>query len=547
MKTKKIFICMLAFILALFACNKNDLNLSSTRQLASTYYQYDDHLINALNGAYSPLQLENIRWGDNPWLWGSLAGDEAFAGGGSNVDQVGYQTTNTHTLPPSDPADLINLWQSYFQGINNCNQILYNVDPARSALSKETYAQAEFLEAYYYFYLARMFGGLPNLVGISTTPTTQIKRSSLDETYTFIETLLLDAIDKGLQQRTLGVYPTADNINPNNDPANGYATLGSAQALLGKVYMYHATYIDESGTQHNEQKYYASAITYLSAIANNSLYGLDPEFWHIFSPLNRHGIESIFEINFSKFQNPNAQGNALSTLCGPRTVANQVINDTIDYGWGFNAPRLGLVKLFKSENDMVRYNATIFDTASLQTWHNKYVNKYDVLNWDIHTPKETEGGFFDRKHYSDNRTIASAYGTNSNPIIVLRVADIYLLLAEAYNLTGDDADAQTYLNKVRARVGRAASSSTGAALLADIKLERHLELALEGDRYYDLVRWGDASKVLVANPDLPTIIDYNDQNLGSGPKAINHGLFPIPLAEISRTSGSFALKQNPGY
>ncbi len=519
----------------MYACKEKDLDINSTRQNASTYYQYDDHLQNAIEGAYSWLQLESQRWGANGWLWGSLAGDEAFTGGGSAVDQLGYQETNTHTLTPDAP-DITAFWQTFFQGINSCNEILLNVDSTRDAASQQAYAQGEFLEAFYYFYMARAYGGLPNLVALKTTPSTQVKRSTLDETYSFIEKLLISSISNGIQQRTNGV-----------DPANGWATLGSAEALLGKVYMYHATYIDESGTQHNNKQYYTLAIKYLSLVASDPNYSLDPEFWHVFSPINRHGIESIFEVNFSIQSNPNASGDALPTLCGPRTVANQQINDTIQYGWGFNAPRMALVELFKSENDMVRYDATILDTASLQAIHDLWLGKHDVLNWDIHTPKETEGGFFGKKKYSDVRTIASAYGTNSNPAIYLRLADVYLLLAEAYNLTGDDANAQTYLNKVRARVGRAASSSTGAALLADIKLERHLELALEGDRFFDLVRWGDASTVLVANPLLPTIIDYNDQNIGSGPKAINHGLFPIPLSEISRTSGSLVLTQNPGY
>lgn len=77
MKTKKIFICMLAFFLLTFACKKENLDTTSTRQLATIYYNYDDHIANVINGAYAPLQAENNNWGTNPWMWGSVASDDA--------------------------------------------------------------------------------------------------------------------------------------------------------------------------------------------------------------------------------------------------------------------------------------------------------------------------------------------------------------------------------------------------------------------------------------------------------------------------------------
>ena len=529
MKTKKIFICTLALIIVTFACSKNDLDTTSTRQLASTYYSYDDHLENAIIGAYSSLQLETSRWGANGWLWGSIASDDNFAGGGSNTDQPGYQNTDTHTITPSDPTNLLNLWTTYFQGINSCDLILTYVKPDDD-LKKQTIAQAQFLSGFYYFYLARMFGGLPLIPNV-LAPTDQVKRSTLDQTFTFIENILIQCINGSMQERT--------NVA---DPANGLATKASAQALLGKVYLYHAAYIKEDGTRAINKQYYTSAITYLSAVANNPNYSLDPiGFWHIFNPTTRHGVEFIFEVNFTRLQAAGLQGDPLSTLCGPRTVANQQINDTIHYGWGFNAPSQELVDLFKSENDMVRYNASIFDTASLQKWHDLWAGKHNVLNWDIDTPKEAEGGFFDRKHYADPHTF-SAWNGNDNPQIYLRLADVYLMLAEAYNQTGDDANALKYLNLVRARVGRVAAGSSGDALFQDIKKERHLELASEGDRYFDLVRWGDASSVLVGNA-AENISSYDDGTPGKN----TNGLFPIPLGEISRTSGPNALTQNPGY
>jgi hypothetical protein len=127
-------------------------------------------------------------------------------------------------------------------------------------------------------------------------------------------------------------------------------------------------------------------------------------------------------------------------------------------------------------------------------------------------------------------------------MILLRLGDIYLLLAEAYNQTGDDVNALIWLNKVRARVNRPPLSSSGATLYQNIKDERHLELALEGDRYFDLVRWGDASAVLLGNTSAG-IFSYDEGTPGKK----TYGLFPIPDLEITRTTGSNALTQNPGY
>jgi hypothetical protein len=514
MKTIKIFICTLAFILLTFACKKEVLDTTSTRQLASTYYEYDDHLDNAVNGAYAPLQLETVNWGTNPWLWGSCAtSDDVWAGGGNSTDRVGYQTSNTHAISPSEP-DLLNLWQNYFRGIDRCNLILGYVKPDDAA-KKNAIGQAQFLSGYYYFYLTRMFGGLP-LMSSVPTPTEQKPRATIDATYTFIEDLLTKAVNGGMQERTGGA-----------DPANGLATKASAQALLGKVYMYHASFVDETGNLNtSNKKYYTSAIQYLSAVANNPNYMLDPKgFWHVFSPGNVHGPESVFEVNFTSVVTNGAQGNPLATLCGPRTAGLVPINDTINYGWGFNQPTKALVDFFKTQNDPVRLDATVFDTITLQKWHGA-----SVLFWQ--NPKD---GNWDRKHYS-NPHLFTAWNGNANPMIVLRLADIYLLLAEAYFQTGDNANALIYVNKVRERVHLAKLTSV---TMADIKNERHLELALEGDRYFDLVRWGDAGNVLLGNPSVG-IFSYNDGVPGKS----SNGLWPIPNSEITRTNG---FGQNPGY
>ncbi len=514
MKTNKILTCLLAFIALTFACSEKDLDVQSTRQLASSYYKFDDQVKNGLMAAYNPSENtgDATGWGTSLVIWGSVASDDAHSGGGGSTDQSGYQGSDTYTCSPSDPGnDLINFWSNYFQGINRCNLLISNVTPDDD-YKKSAVAEAQFLCAFYYFYLSRVFGGLPLM---SKVPSSKdiVKRSSLDSTYAFVENLLIEAINSGnLPDRTNGV-----------DPEEGIATIASAQALLGKVYMYHAAFIDETGTRVDNPKYYTSAIKYLSAVVNNTNYALDA-FWHIFSPGNRHGIESIFEINFSQVSG--VFGNADSRLCGIRTVNTRRINDTLDYGWGFNQPSLNLVNAFKAQNDLIRLNATAFNADTVRKWHKKYAT--DSLQY-----QNLYEGYWDAKHYVDNRFETGNWRTASNPQIVLRLGDIYLLLAEAYFQTGDVTNAALYVNKVR---HRAHLADLGSVTLQDIKNERRLETALEGDRYFDLVRWGDAANTL-------DTLGFQDGT----PGVKTNALFPIPQQEINRTTGASALIQNPGY
>jgi len=110
---------------------------------------------------------------------------------------------------------------------------------------------------------------------------------------------------------------------------------------------------------------------------------------------------------------------------------------------------------------------------------------------------------------------------------VIRYADVLLMAAEAFQRTGNDAQARTELNKVRERAGMPAITSSGVQLLEDILLERRLELSGEGYRFLDLVRTGKAAQLV------------------TGFQANKNELFPIPQVEIDLAGGNWS--QNPGY
>jgi hypothetical protein len=193
--------------------------------------------------------------------------------------------------------------------------------------------------------------------------------------------------------------------------------------------------------------------------------------------------------------------------------------DSLQAGWGFNLPRQKLWDAFIAAGDVNRRRQTIMSVGELTAAGGAWSNP---TAWDY-------SGFFQRKYGSFITQTGGPigelnYGTNWRH---LRYSDILLMAAEAYYRASDETKSRTYLNQVRTRAGLGNVVATGTALFDAIVTERQLELAFEGVRFTDLVRWGKGV-----------------QELGSlGFRANKHELLPIPDVDI-RTGG---LTQNPGY
>lgn len=508
--TYKLLFGVLLLLGSLAACTNSALELESTQETADAYYQSDEQVNMALIAAYDPMGWvwRQQQWGASLKTWGNFASDDAHAGGNDVNDQPTYQAADIYTVSPVDIGfNLESMWRAYFMGNFRANLILENVSPD-TPFKKGAIAQAKFLKGFYYFYLSRMFGGLPILDHVPL-PDEIIARSSYEETLNYVEKMLEEAIASGDLQTREGM----------TDPANGLATLASAQALLGKVYLYH--------------KKYDKAIEVLKKVDANPNYRLEDQYWRIFKGNNSHGIESIFEINFSESLGAGNEGNSDVYLMGPR--GGVTFNDTITSGWGFNQPTQALVDAFKAANDKVRLHATVLFSDSLQAWYDKTMGKPSPITWV--SPKD---GYWDRKHYPDpTNAISLAHNRFTNNDIILRLADVYLMLAEASVRSGNNAEALKYVNKVRER---ARLPLLNAVTLADIKIERRLEMALEGERYFDLVRWtGDPDQI-----DADSVLGPLGYSTGT-PGTKTKGLFPIPQSEINATYGENKLVQNEGY
>jgi hypothetical protein len=293
-------------------------------------------------------------------------------------------------------------------------------------------------------------------------------------------------------------------------------------------------------------------------------YDVKTDYSQILRKSSEFGKESIFEISYSEGQrntwgtaniwaNPGrtVQDNVHWQLCGPRGDSwFKGGKSGLNAGWGFASPSKVLYDAYVAAGDTCRLRSSIMDENSLIALGGSIRSSADNS-----FPYGSQG--FVRLKYgtwasetSDpgNSTVERNFGTN---LRVIRYADVLLMAAEALNQqpSPDDATARAYINLVRDRAKCSHLISSGAALFADIKTERLLELSFEGVRFQDVIRWGDAPTAL-ANVGkvyyLGTFTGPTENSVSTGgsftvPKNL---LFPFPF---NATSTNPKLTPNPGY
>jgi tetratricopeptide (TPR) repeat protein len=457
---------------------------------------------------YTPLQ-----WLNQVVPIGDIASDNAVAGGESASDVLDLQQIDDYTLTPVN-GTLANIWQFAYEGVNRANYLTqYKVaNPAGQSVNfagkDALYGEVYFLRAFYYFTLVKMFGDLPLFTDkrLDISATGQIKRSPKANVYLAIESDLNAAIS------VLPVTQTG---------AAGRATKYAAQALLGKVYLY--------------QGKYDSAATVLQSVITANAYTLVPDFKSIFLLAGENGPESVFEIQYSSDGaasygvQPAEQGpgNYQVQQCGVRGLTASSPLMPYASGYSTNLPTQGLNNAY-SPGDQ-RKAATCLDIDAYSAANPSWGIKYQVApykNTGLYSQKYqpyigqdvTSGGAFQLNYPNNYRTI--------------RYSDVLLMAAEALNKSAapNDVLAQTYLNQVRRRAFQVSDAShdvtaTGSSLYLAILNERRVEFGMEGERFFDLVRTGQAASVI------------------PGFKVGKNEVFPIPSTEVTGAG----LTQNAGY
>jgi hypothetical protein len=525
-------IIILSFINIFIAgCSKDKLDIDPKNQVLETnFYQTKEDFEAALISAYDPVSWV-FYWGASTFVTLNVASDDANAGGTpGGQDIMAYQGADKFSLTPGTEG-IESLWRKYYAGIYRANLVIENADNTDSELTG-IIAQAKFLRAYYYFDLVRYYGDVVLLDHTATVDEYNLPRTKAEDVYALIVKDLSEAI------------PVLPDKNELTHDQLFRATKSAAEALLGKTYLF------MSSPAYNYGNFYQEAADLFGNIINSGIYDLFPDYDMNFLATHEHGIESIFELEYtsainSTFQADDHTGYSYDEasvdfkLCGIREW-NQGSNTSVvnlQAGWGFMKPTRELAEAYIAENDQVRLNYNIYlgnpMSAEIDSAFDFYLSQYGSWGSEEEDSEDFEG-FFRRKYrYDNNYVVGDISYLNMN---IIRYADVLLMMAECMvngaTDTKNGQSAENYVNRVRNRVSL---SSLSSVTLDDIKKERRLEFAFEMIRYWDLLRWGDAGN------------EFTNYKPGKGYKwdPLKKGLWPIPLIEINRSGGS--LGQNPGY
>ncbi|WP_374165001.1 RagB/SusD family nutrient uptake outer membrane protein [Arcticibacter sp. MXS-1] len=490
-------------------------------RVETNFFKSQSDVNEALVGVYDVLQWQTNAGGGGfspDALLSDIASDDAFAGGGSRSDSPNMISIDQQNILPTN-TDLPVHWGNHFTGIYRANQLLKRL-PATAAsdeFKKSVTAQVKFLRAYFYLDLVRFYENIPLLLEPLESGAGCVEQASPEAVYNQIATDLEEAIPD-LPAKTL-----KDN--------DGRATRWAAEALLARTFLfYHGVYkkdLQAGSTAVNSQR----ALAHLTDLINNSGHDLLPNYADIFKKGFEFSKESVWEISFSDL-NPwydwgyiqGGEGNMQPLMQGPRIASDP----NYSTGWSFAPVTQALVNAFEPNDP--RKAATI-------------ISQEEDLTGKV-TPGYQHTGYFSKK-YTTSEEYAPTGGTYElnwgNNYRSIRFADVLLMAAELELMTGG-SKAQTYLNRVRSRVGMPEKPAT----LPNIFQERRVELALEGQRYWDLLRQGVSvaeQAITIQNQRGPHYVgDQIDFNVKFN--AARKGFFPIPQSELDQCR---TLKQNAGY
>lgn len=505
MKIKNITQIILIAVLLFTGCSKERLDIQPKGLLLeASFFNTDDDFYRALVSTYDVIGWL-YPWGMSWFVNLNVASDDANCGGENANDQEEYQQADMYDLTVTNVGSE-QLWKKYYTGIYRANLVLDNADKLNSPAVTQYVAEAKFLRAYFYFDLVRFFGDVPLITGPVGSSEYSLPRTPKKEVFDQIVKDLTEAIP---------------NI-PVVESEKGRVSKGAAMALLGKVYLFMSSPYYDLGN------HYQDAADQFANVIATGRYSLEKNYKDIFELSHEFGPESIFELNYTDAialdwggDFSRMEANIDIQLCGIRQFAP--VGTLFEAGWGFVKPTQEIVDAYKAENDTTRYNASIISGDDLTN-----------MGYTFNDPWGYEG-YFRMKYGAFSKDAPANPQAWANNFRVIRLADVYLMLAEcivngATDKGGHNAD--YYVDMVRERANL--PDKTGVTM-NDIMTERRLELSFEGLRYWDVLRWNKGDEI------------FGTHKVNEGRTWIpeRKGLWPIPDAEILRTGGS--LKQNPGY
>ncbi|MNQ19563.1 SusD family protein [compost metagenome] len=516
------------FCFSLLSLGSCSLDTEPLTQLTDTnFYKTTDDAYTALVGCYDGLQVATGASGMGVPVISEVMSDDCFGGTG-NSDGYGYAAIDEFDISrsPSD-VDLLNgNWIGYYKALYRCNVFLSKMDQidwqGNTALRNTYESETKFIRAYLYFEMVRLWGNIPLL----TAPSSEnVPQANPDEVYKVIAEDLVFASEN--------LPATAYNAT-----TSGRITKWAAKSLLGRVYLYYTGYYGKADLVGVVTK--AQALGHLENVIANSGHGLVADFSTLWpaASVDKYAGESNKEIVFSvKYTytsdyNGNTDGNHWLVMFGMREFSSY------PYGRGWGVTVNSKLWNVYTANDTRRVATVIgideekiaFDKKNNQREYTGYYNKkyapmVDKDGKDL--PLTMGSQFWDISQFQD--------------YVVLRYADVLLMAAEL-----GSGNAQAYFDEVRKRAYK--DNFTTLPVNADnILKERHLEFALEGVRYWDLLRQGigTASSTIAETTTLLSGGVAGTKTISAAKIQATKGLQQIPNTQITLSNG--VLKQNAGW
>jgi len=495
------FLTAIASLVMLASCKKGLLDVSPPDQLSSTiFWKTEADADLALTGLYNFLYAANgwqsgYDWGQGQYCvlsWDNYS-DDSYG----QYNYGGGTTALSSGITPNSGGHVASYYYNNYRAIGAINSFLANVDKVLTGDKLTKYkAEAYFLRAFNYFWLAQLYGNVP--ITTEDPFTAEYKAGRAKSTRDEVLQLVEDDLDLAIA----GL--------PDEGYSSGHAVKGTAQGYKVRVLLF--------------EKKYAEAAALAKQVIDGSNFSLNPNYpSNFYKPDQNASREIMFSV---KFQLPNIEHVDASLAVSLQTWKGELGTQDLIDEYEANDPRKTMTFFFAGDGKEQGwpYTDPAVGTPGSQSW----------------LP-----GFYAVKKWLTPGLVNPDYGDHgNNDFVFLRFADVKLMYAEAQNeAVGPDATVYAQVNEVRARPGVDMPALTAGlskeAMRERIRHERRVEFAMEGLRYFDLRRWGLATEKLngfVQNPLAPTIkTKYEDK----------YEFWPIPQTEIDRNNP--VLIQNPNY
>ncbi|OJU27787.1 MAG: hypothetical protein BGN92_01545 [Sphingobacteriales bacterium 41-5] len=466
-----------------------------------------------LYGGIRNPDLGGAAWGHIPWLAIHSFRDDDAMKGSSDADGADWAVIYDNFQYSKDHWSTNIYYERKYQMVDVANVILFTADSLKLSdpASLTNIGEAKFFRALCYFDLVRTYGEVRKVTVpiLNAAQVNSMPKSTVAEIYALIDEDLTFA-----EQH----LPLNWNTATGASKFPGRLTSGAAKTLHAKTLLF--------------RQQWGTALGLLEQVVTSGQYQLESNYSKVFQTAGENGPESIFEIQ--AYKGPSGVPDYYTFFATAQGVRGSDASGW-NMGWGWNTPTQNLVDAYET-NDPRKRRTILFSGQSDDPQYGGYGRTLPAY------PSVIPRAYWNKKVYADPAEQAATNDLHGNGAYnqrILRYADVILMAAEAANETGNGPKAETYLEMIRARAREGQAGvlpkvvfQNQAQMRAAIKFERRVEFAMEGERFFDLVRWGDA--VTVLGP-----LGYQNRN--------RYMPLPQPIIDQSKVNGVPVLIQNPEY